>query len=104
MMNKKWIVLFGLLLGMTVSAFSQISTDVGLTLAQDRWIFRSQYRTMGMKSDMMETNAQMIPVMLGYGLSNKVTVMARSIYVRQSMEPAGEDRSGLNDLFLLSKF
>jgi hypothetical protein len=103
-MQKKLIVFFGLLVGIAAPVFSQISTDVGLTPAQDRWIFRSQYRTMGMENDMMEMEAQMIPVMLGYGLSNKVTVMARGVYMQRSTEPGGVDRSGPDDLFLLSKF
>ncbi len=104
MKQIKWSIFFVMLLGLGSPVLAQISTDVGLTPAQDRWILRSQYRTMGMESGVMETNMRMIPVMLGYGLSNKVTLMARSVYVQRSFEPAGENRSGLDDFFLLSKF
>jgi len=102
-MHKRLFVII-VLFGMSVPLIAQISTDVGLTPAQDRWILRTQYRTMGMDSEMMEMKTRMVPVMLGYGLSNKVTVMARSVYVQRSQEPGGTSSNGLNDLFLLSKY
>ena len=64
---RRLLILATFLLLAYSSAFSQISTDAGLTPAQDRWIFRTQYRAMGMENSMMKMNTQMVPVVLGYG-------------------------------------
>lgn len=102
-MIRKLVVLIGFVL-VTSSVMAQISTDVGLTPAQDRWIFRSQFRSMGMESEMMEVNTHMVPVMLGYGVTSGVAVMARTVYVSRAFGSGRENRSGFNDPFLLSKF
>lgn len=86
------------------STVAQISTDAGLTPAQDRWIFRTQYRTMGMESSMMQANTQMVPVVLGYGITSGISIMARSVYVHKSYSNSNIVNSGINDLYLLSKF
>lgn len=101
-MRKLLVFLVGLLA--TTSLVAQISTDVGLTPMQDRWIFRSQFRSMGMENEMMEMNTRMVPVMLGYGVTPAVAVMARTAYVNRSFEPGGEQNSGFNDPFFLTKF
>ncbi len=86
------------------SLLAQISTDAGLTPAQDRWIFRTQYRTMGMENSMMKTNTQMVPVVLGYGITSGISIMARSGYVHKSYSNNEVVNRGVNDLYLLSKF
>ena len=86
------------------SVLAQISTDAGLTPAQDRWIFRTQYRMMGMENSMMKTNIQMVPVVLGYGITSGLSIMARSVYVHKSYSNNDVVNRGVNDLYLLSKF
>lgn len=102
MMRKLLFIFGGLLLSSSVLA--QISTDVGLTPAQDRWFFRSQFRSMGMDNNMMEMNTRMAPVMLGYGVTSGVAIMARTAYVHRSFEPGGKQNNGFNDPFLLTKY
>jgi len=80
-----------------------ISTDAGLTPAQDRWIVRMQYRHMGMESAMMDMNTQMVPVVLAYGITPAISVMTRAMYVDRSSN-SRMPQKGMNDLFILSKF
>jgi hypothetical protein len=85
-------------------ALAQISTDAGLTPAQDRWIARTQYRMMGMENNMMKTKVQMVPVVLGYGITSGISIMARSVYVHKSYSNSEVVDQGINDLYVLSKF
>lgn len=86
------------------SLLAQISTDAGLTPAQDRWILRTQYRMMGMENSMMKTQTQMVPVVLGYGITSGISVMVRGAYVHKSYSNSDVTKRGINDLYLLSKF
>jgi len=101
---RRLLILVSFLLLAFSSAFSQISTDAGLTPAQDRWIFRTQYRAMGMENSMMKMNTQMVPVVLGYGITSGVSIMARAMYMRRSFSNSEIVNSGVNDFYLLSKF
>lgn len=102
-MKQKIIIL------VTIIAFSQImvrasgiSTNAGLTPAQDRWIFRTQYRFMGMENSMMQMNTMMLPVVFAYGITPGFSLMLRGMYVHRSF--SNKIESGMNDLYLLSKF
>jgi hypothetical protein len=59
---------------------------------------------MGMENDMMKINTQMVPVVLGYGITSGVSIMARSAYVHKSYSNSDVVNRGVNDLYLLSKF
>ncbi len=101
---RRFLILLPFLWIVQTGALAQISTDAGLTPAQDRWIFRTQYRMMGMENSMMKTNVQMIPVVLGYGITSGISIMARSGYVHKSYSNSDEVNKGVNDFYLLSKF
>ena len=101
---RRFLVLLPFLWIVQTGALAQISTDAGLTPAQDRWIVRTQYRMMGMENSMMKTNIQMVPVVLGYGITSGISIMARSVYVHKSYSNNDEVNKGLNDLYVLSKF
>lgn len=82
-----------------------ISIDAGLTPAQDRWIFRTQYRYMAMNNANMTSINQMIPFVLAYGITSDITVMVRSMYVFRKTEMNTTKRyKGFDDIFLLTKF
>jgi len=81
-----------------------ISVDAGITPPQDRFIFRTQYRYMSMENAMMTRYTQMSPFVLAYGVTSGITVMARGIYVHQSLSNSSEVNNGFNDVYLLSKF
>jgi len=86
-----------------------ISIDAGLTPAQDRWVFRTQWRYMRRnmpKPSDREMTVHMMPVLAAYGLRSDVTVMARQIIVRRTMN-SGEmstTSSGLGGLMLMAKY
>lgn len=103
---KQKILLFIVIIVLSQSTViaGGISTDAGLTPAQDRWIFRTQYRFMGIENSMMQMNTQMIPVVLAYGITSGFSLMARGMYVRRSFNNSTEIENGANDLYLLSKF
>ncbi|MCF8218358.1 MAG: hypothetical protein K9I29_02610 [Bacteroidales bacterium] len=104
-MKCKFFVLISSLLLIQSALLAQgISTDAGLTPAQDRWIVRSQYRIMGMENSSMEMSTRMIPVVLGYGITPAFSIMARGMYMRKSITNNNKSQSGINDPFLLSKF
>ncbi|MEX2369851.1 MAG: transporter [Bacteroidales bacterium] len=104
-MKSKILVFTGLLLLVNVGMAAQgISTDAGLTPAQDRWMVRSQLRMMGMENSMMQMNTTMVPVVVGYGITSGSTVMLRNMYVRQNSSNSAEVNSGVNDPYLLAKF
>jgi hypothetical protein len=81
-----------------------ISVDAGLTPAQNRLIFRTQFRTMEMSNEMMKTKTQMVPLVFVYGLKPGITLMARNMYVRRSFGNDSEIKKGINDPYLLTKF
>ena len=81
-----------------------ISVDAGITPPQDRFILRTQYRYMSMNNSMMSMKTHMIPLVLAYGVTSGFTVMARGMYVSQTVENTSEVNNGINDLFLLLKF
>lgn len=81
-----------------------ISVDAGITPPQDRFIMRTQYRHMSMSNSMMLMNTNMMPLVLAYGVTPGFTVMARGMYVHQTVENTSNVNKGLNDLYILSKF
>lgn len=81
-----------------------ISVDAGITPPQDRFIFRSQYRYMSMENTMMSRHTQMVPFVLAYGVTSKIAVMARGMFVHQLVNNGSAVNNGLNDFYLLSKF
>ena len=102
---KKQIIL---LLFVTVNSVSTyaggISVDAGITPPQDRFILRYQYRYMSMENSMMTKRTQMTPIVLAYGVTSGITILARGMYVHQSVSNNSEIKNGFNDLYLLSKF
>lgn len=103
-MKYSFLILITFILIVQSSVMAQISTDAGLTPAQDRWIFRTQYRMAGMENSMMKTSTQMVPMVLGYGITSWFSIMVRNVYVHKSYSNSNEVNSGINDLYLLSKF
>lgn len=103
-MKYRFLILITFILIIQSSAMAQISTNAGLTPAQDRWIFRTQYRLMGMENSMMKMNALMIPVVLAYGITSGFSMMAKGVYERKFYSNTTEINNGINDLYLLSKF
>ena len=104
-MGRKFIILIiGFLLFQSLVMAGGISTDAGLTPAQDRWIFRSQYRFMSMENGMMSMNTHMIPMVFAYGVTPGFSIMARGMYVNKSISTTPENVRGINDFYLLSKF
>ncbi len=103
-MRRRYLVIVAFLCIVQTGVLAQISTDAGLTPAQDRWIFRTQYRMMGMENSMMKASTQMVPVVVGYGITSGISVMARGMYVHRSNSNSTEVNRGVNDLYLLSKF
>lgn len=86
-----------------------ISIDAGLTPAQDRWIFRTQWRYMqrnmpGPSSH--EMTMHMMPVVAAYGLRPDLTIMARQMIVRKTMSSGtmSTTSSGLGDYLLMAKY
>ncbi len=80
-----------------------ISVDAGLTPPEDRWIIRTQLRTMRRADDAgsgMTTFT--VPVVLVYGLRPDLTVLARLAYARR--DAGGASMNGFTDLRLLAKY
>lgn len=102
--NKVASILFLALIFQVDLSAGGISVDAGLTPPQDRFIFRFQYRYMSMDNAMMSMNTHMMPVVLAYGVSSGFTLMARGMYVHQAFENPAMTKSGINDLYVLSKF
>lgn len=81
-----------------------ISVDAGLTPGQDRWMFRTQYRYMGMENPMMTMENHMVPFVLAYGVSSNLTLMLRTIYVNRIISMSNQiQNKGFNDSYLLMK-
>jgi hypothetical protein len=81
-----------------------ISVDAGITPGQDRFILRSQYRFMSMENDMMTRYTRMVPLVLAYGVTSGITVLARGMYVHHKASDNNEIEHGINDPFILAKF
>lgn len=85
-----------------------ISADAGLTPSEDRWILRTQVRSM-LRNDGgtpgNRTATLMYPVIVAYGLRHDWMIMARQAIVhRRLISAAGKTRkTGLGDLFILTK-
>ncbi|MHC4541099.1 MAG: transporter [Planctomycetota bacterium] len=104
-------------MGAIVSAFASqsaiaagISVDAGLTPAEDRWIFRTQFRYMSRESDPTGMDREMemyaVPIVLAYGYRPDLTLMVRQRLQHRNMSMAGNISrdSGLDDLFILGKY
>lgn len=87
-----------------------ISVDAGLTPAEDRWIFRTQFRYMNRKDDPTAMNREMdmygVPIVLAYGYRPDLTLLVRQSLRHTNMSMAGNISrdSGLDDLFVLGKY
>ncbi len=87
-----------------------ISVDAGLTPAQDRWIFRTQFRYMERKDDPTPMNRKMetfaVPIVLAYGWRPEMTLMVRQTVKHRNMSMSGamSRDEGLDDLFVLGKY
>jgi len=88
---------------------SGISVNAGLTPAQDRWIFRTQFRYMSLGSMALINQTMemyMVPVVLAYGLKSNLTVLCRQSIMRRDMSMMGTSHAenGFGDLFVMGKF
>ena len=87
-----------------------ISVDAGLTPPEDRWIIRTQFRSMSRKDDPTPMNRKMdtyvIPVVVAYGFRPDLTFMIRQrIKHRKMMMNGSVSRdTGFGDLFVLGKY
>ena len=87
-----------------------ISFDAGLTPAEDRWILRTQVRSMSRSNDPSPMNREMrtviFPVVLAYGLRPDLTIMVRQAGLSKEMSMAGntDKSSGTGDFFVLAKY
>jgi len=86
-----------------------ISIDAGLTPAQDRWIFRTQWRYMHRSMTEAadhEMSMHMIPMVAAYGLRPNLTLMARQMIIRKNMDEGkmSATSSGLGDILLMAKY
>lgn len=95
----------------SVASFAAgISVDAGLTPAEDRWIFRMQFRHMQRNDDPTamdrELNSYAVPFVLAYGLRRNLTVLARQTVFRRELSRAGpsSNTTGLDDLFVMGKY
>jgi len=99
----RWILLFNFL---SVTFASGISVDSGLTPPQNRVIFRTQARFMNQTMTNSDIEMQMRgnSMVLAYGLSSKLALFGRIIYMSQLSNPTAPGRSGWSDVLLLAKF
>lgn len=87
-----------------------ISADAGLTPGKDKYIFRSQVRWMERNNDpsMMpgKMESYMFPFVFAYGVSPKLTLMARQAVMRRDMTMSGltSRNSGFGDPLVMAKF
>ena len=113
-MNK---LLFMILIGATINVLisenagaAGISIDAGLTPPEDRWIFRTQFRSMSRKDDPTSMNREMdtyaVPIVIAYGLRPDLTLMVRQTVKHRTMSMSGSVSrdTGLGDLFVLGKY
>lgn len=101
-------VIVAVLISSRVSA-AGISADAGLTPPEDRWILRTQVRSM-LRSGGSMTGKKMAtllyPVMVAYGLRHDWMIMARQALVHRELTSAAgkTGKTGLGDLFILTKY
>ncbi len=87
-----------------------ITADVGLTPSADRWIFRSQLRYMQRDHDPTAMDSEMemymVPVVLAYGVSPRMTAIVRQPFFHREMEMASRsmDDTGVGDLAIIGKY
>ncbi|MCH9022354.1 MAG: transporter [Planctomycetes bacterium] len=87
-----------------------ISVDAGLTPPEDRWIIRTQFRSMSRKDDPTPMNRKMdtyvVPVVIAYGFRPDLTLMVRQRvkHRKMSMNGSVSKDTGLGDLFVLGKY
>lgn len=87
-----------------------ISVDAGLTPPEDRWIIRTQFRSMSRKDDPTPMNRKMdtyvVPVVIAYGFRPDLTLMVRQRvkHRKMSMNGSVSRDTGLGDLFVLGKY
>jgi len=77
-----------------------LKQELKIVLVKDSTLNESELE----KSSMMQAKTQMVPVVLGYGITSGISIMARSVYVHKSYSNRNIVNSGMNDLYLLSKF
>ena len=89
----------------SISFSSGISVDAGLTPAEDRWIFRTQFRYMSIGSS-TKMEMYMVPLILAYGVKPYLTLLYRQPIIAQEMSMMGASNaaSGFGDLFVMGKF
>lgn len=93
-----------------IAAASGISVDSGLTPPEDRWIVRTQFRSMRRENGETAMNRKMetfkVPLVIAYGYRPDLTLMVRQITTFKNMQMSGTTsrESGLEDLFLLAKY
>ena len=110
-------LLFMILVGATINVLisenagaAGISIDAGLTPPEDRWIFRTQFRSMSRKGDPTSMNREMdtyvVPIVIAYGLRPDLTLMVRQTVKHRKMSMGGvvSRDTGLGDLFVLGKY
>ncbi len=101
--------LFILFIFVSISHSNGISVDAGLTPAEDRWIFRTQFRYLSfgsMAKGQQEMEMYIVPVILAYGLKSNLTLFCRQPVMRRNMSMMGASsaESGFGDLFIMGKF
>lgn len=93
-----------------IAAASGISVDSGLTPPEDRWIVRTQFRSMRRENGETAMNRKMekfkVPLVIAYGYRPDLTLMVRQTTTFENMQMSGTTNreSGLEDLFLLAKY
>lgn len=101
--------LFILFAFVSISYSNGISVDAGLTPAEDRWIFRTQFRYLSLSSmamDHQKIGMYTIPVILAYGLKSNLSLLVRQPVIRRNISIVGASsaESGFGDLFIMGKF
>jgi len=86
-----------------------ISVDAGLTPAEDRWIFRSQFRQMRFKDSSGEGRKMIgygVPLVLAYGLYPQLSVLIKQTMTYREMRRGGKTStdSGWSDFLVLTKY
>ena len=110
-MPKSLLVILSTLVLAPVSLFpAGISVDAGLTPAQNRWIFRTQMRYMQRRDDPTAMNREMVtvaaPLVVAYGVTPSLTLMAREILIRRNMIMGGSGTItyGRSDILAMAKY
>ncbi len=108
--TKLLIILIGITVLSQIAAASGISVDSGLTPPEDRWIIRTQFRSMRRGHDETAMNRKMttyaVPFVVAYGYKPGITLMAKQVTKFSNMRMGGSTsrESGLDDLFVMAKY